>query len=232
MPLMFDPLYLIIMGVGLVLSLGAQAWVKAATARWDRVPIGRGLTGADVAQAILQARGIHNVRIEQVGGFLSDHYDPTSRTLRLSPGNYSGRSVTAAGIAAHEVGHAIQHHDGYALMSLRQKMVPVANIGTNLGVWMVILGAMLNISGLATLGVALFAGFVAFTVVTLPVEIDASRRARAALLSTRLINEQEARGVTQVLTAAAATYLAAAVSAILQLLYWAMRAGLIGGRDD
>lgn len=230
--MLFDPLYLIVMGVGLVLSLGAQAWVKMATARWDKVPIGRGLTGADVAQAILKARGIHNVRIEQVGGYLSDHYDPSSRTLRLSPGNYSGRSVTAAGIAAHEVGHAIQHHDGYAPMALRQKMVPVANIGTNIGVWMVILGAMLGFTGLATLGVALFAGFVAFTLVTLPVEIDASRRAKAALLSTGLINAREAQGVSQVLTAAAATYLAAAVSAILQLLYWAMQAGLLGGRQD
>jgi len=228
----FDPLYLVVMGVGLLLSLGAQAWVKASTTKWDRVPLGRGLTGADVARAILKARDIHDVRIEQVDGILTDHYDPSSRTLRLSAGNFAGRSVTAAGIAAHEVGHAIQHHDGYAPMTIRQKMVPVANIGTNLGVWIVIIGAMVGWMQLAQLGVVLFGAFVAFTVVTLPVEIDASVRARKALLSTGIVNEQEARGVSQVLTAAAATYLAAAVSAILQLLYWAMRAGLIGGSDD
>lgn len=230
--MLFDPLYLAIMAVGLVLSLGAQAWVKAATSRWDRVPIGRGLTGADIAAAILRARGIEGVRIEQVGGYLSDHYDPSSRTLRLSPGNYSGRSVTAAGISAHEVGHAIQHHDGYVPMTIRQKMVPVANIGTNVGVWMVIIGAMIGATGLAQLGVFLFGAFVLFTLITLPVEIDASVRARKALLSLNIIDEREARGVSQVLTAAAATYLAAAVSAVLQLLYWAMRAGLLGGSDD
>ena len=230
--MMFDPLYMLVMGLGLVLSLGAQAWVKAATAKWDRVPIGRGLTGADVAAAILRVRGIHDVTIEQVGGVLSDHYDPSSRTLRLSPANYSGRSITAAGIAAHEVGHAVQHAEGYAPMIIRQKMVPVANIGTNLGVWIVIAGMFTGITGLSQIGVVLFAGFVLFTLVTLPVEFDASFRARKALLETGIVTEQEARGVSAVLTAAAATYLAAAVSAILQLLYWAMRAGLLGGRDD
>jgi len=230
--MMFDPLYMLVMGLGLVLSLGAQAWVKASTAKWDRVPIGRGLTGADVAAAILRVRGIHDVTIEQVGGVLSDHYDPSSRTLRLSPANYSGRSITAAGIAAHEVGHAVQHAEGYAPMIIRQKMVPVANIGTNLGVWIVIAGMFTGITGLSQIGVVLFAGFVLFTLVTLPVEFDASFRARKALLETGIVTEQEARGVSAVLTAAAATYLAAAVSAILQLLYWAMRAGLLGGRDD
>lgn len=230
--MIFDPLYLIVMAVGLILSFGAQAWVKAATAKWDKVPTGQGLTGAEVARAILKARGINDVRIEQVGGFLTDHYDPSSRTLRLSPGNYDGRSVTAAGISAHEVGHAIQHHDGYLPMTIRQKMVPVANIGTQFGILMVIIGALIGITGLAKLGVFLFAAFVAFTIVTLPVEIDASVRARKALLSTGLLDENEARGVSQVLTAAAATYLASAVTAILQLLYWAYYAGLLGGNDD
>ena len=230
--MLFDPLYLLVMGLGLLLSLGAQAWVKASTRKWDRVPLSRGMTGRDIAAAILKVRGIHDVTIEQVGGVLSDHYDPTTRTLRLSPANYSGRSVTAAGIAAHEVGHAVQHAEGYAPMTLRQKMVPVANIGTNLGVWIVIAGMFTGIAGLAKVGVALFAGFVLFTIVTLPVEFDASFRARKALLETGIVNEREAMGVSAVLTAAAATYLAAAVSAILQLAYWAFRAGLIGGRDD
>lgn len=230
--MIFDPLYIVVMIVGAVLSFGAQAWVRSATSRWSRVPLSRGLRGVDIAHAILKARGVRGVRVEEVGGFLSDHYDPRSRTLRLSPGNYNGRSVTAAGIAAHEVGHAIQHADGYAPMALRQTMVPVANIGTNLGVMMVMIGLLLGAGGLARLGVVLFGGFVLFTLVTLPVEFDASLRARRLLLKTGLVTEREAQGIARVLTAAAATYLAAALTAIMQLLYFALRAGLIGGRDD
>ena len=179
----FDPLYLLVMGIGLVLSFGAQAWVKSATSRWDRVPLRGGMTGKDIAAAILRARGVRGVRIEMVGGVLSDHYDPRSRTLRLSQGVYNGRSVTAAGIAAHEVGHAIQDADKYALMSLRQNLVPIARIGTSIGVYMVMLGAFISVT-VAKLGVLVFGGFVLFTVVTLPVEIDASMRARRLLLTT------------------------------------------------
>lgn len=229
--MLFDPLYLLVMGVGLVLSLGASAWTKASTRKWSKVPIGRGLSGADVAREILRTRGVNGVRVEQVGGFLSDHYDPRSRTLRLSPDNYQGRSVTAAGIAAHEVGHALQHHEGYAPMAIRQKMVPVANIGTNLGVWITIIGIIIGATGLAKVGVFLFGAFVVFTLVTLPVEFDASIRARRVLNEMGLVSGRELAGVSRVLTAAAATYLAAAISAILQLLYWALRAGLLGGDD-
>ena len=194
------------------------------------MPLSRNLTGRDVAAAILRARGVTDVTIEETTGRLTDHYDPTTRTLRLSSDNYHGRSVTAAGIAAHEVGHAIQHADGYIFMSMRQMMVPVANIGTNFGVWMVIIGAAIGMSGLAILGVVLFGAAVAFTIVTLPVEFDASIRARKLLIANHIVTGQEAVGVSKVLTAAAATYLAGAVSAILQLFYWAYRAGLIGGR--
>lgn len=228
----FDPLYMLVMGLGFVLSLGAQAWVKSATSKWSKVPIGRGLTGRDVAQLILDQAGVRGVKIEQVGGILSDHYDPSSKTLRLSEANYSGRSVTAAGIAAHEVGHALQDADNYPLMALRQKLVPVANIGSTLGIWIVAIGAMVGAMGVAKIGVVIFGGFVLFTVVTLPIELDASRRAKRALLATGVVDHQEAKGVSAVLTAAAATYLAAMISAVLQLLYWAMRAGLLGGRDD
>ena len=224
-----DPLYLVIMGIGLVLSLGAQFWVKRKVSRWGEVPTARGMSGADVARAILRAEGIGDVRVEQVAGFLSDHYSPGEKVLRLSPDNYEGQSVAAAGIAAHEVGHALQHHHGYWPMSLRQKMVPVANIGTNLGVIMVVAGAALGLTGLSTIGVLLFAGFVLFTLVTLPVEFDASLRARQVLLRHNLLSHREAEGVNEVLTAAAATYLAAAVTAILQLLYWLLRSGLLGG---
>jgi Zn-dependent membrane protease YugP len=226
----FDPVYMLVMGVGLMLSLGAQVWVKSAVGTWSRVQLGRPMTGAQVALGMLRANGIQAVRVEEVSGFLTDHYDPTTRTLRLSSANFRGTSVAAAGIAAHEAGHALQHRDGYAPMKLRQKMVPVANIGTNLGVLMVMGGIALGAAGLAQLGVILFAGFVVFTLVTLPVEFDASRRAYQALTAAGIVMPNEAAGVRTVLTAAAATYVAAALTAILQLLYFALRAGLLGGR--
>ncbi len=228
----FDPLYMIVLGVGFGLSFLASMWTKAAFRKYSKVRTAGGRTGAQVAAAILRAEGINDVGIERAGGFLSDHYDPRSRTLRLSPDVHDGTSVSAAGVAAHEVGHALQHAQGYAPMKLRQAMVPVANIGTNLGVWIVIIGLVIGVTALAQVGVAVFAGFVAFTLVTLPVEFDASFRARRALKAHGLLHAAELAGVSRVLTAAAATYLAAAVAAILQLLYWAMRAGLLGGRDD
>lgn len=230
--MIFDPLYMLVLGVGLVLSLAAQLWVKSSVNRWSQIGTRRGLTGRDVAGAILRAERIGDVRVEPVAGFLSDHYSPSERVLRLSEDIFYGRSVAAAGIAAHEVGHAIQHKRGYWPMQLRQMLVPVANIGTNLGVWLVVLGMIVGLTELATLGVLLFAGFVAFTLITLPVEFDASFRAREVLLTNGIVTPHEARGVSQVLTAAAATYLAAAVSAIMQLFYWALRAGLLGQRDE
>ena len=227
----FDPLYMVVIGIGLALSFGAQMWVKSATSRWDKVALKGGMTGKDIAEKILRSRGIRDVRIEVVGGVLSDHYDPRSRTLRLSNAVYNGRSVTAAGIAAHEVGHAIQDADNYALMSLRQNLVPVARIGTSMGIWMVMIGAFVS-QFVAQLGVLIFGGFVLFTVITLPVEIDASIRARKLLIKDNIVTGEEARGVSAVLMAAAATYLAAALQSILQLLYFAHRAGLIGGRRN
>lgn len=225
--MIFDPLYLVILGIGFVLSMGAQFWVKSAVSKWSQVPIGRGMTGREVAEAILRARRIKGVRVEPVDGFLSDHYDPRTRTLRLSPEIYNGRSVSAAGIAAHEVGHAIQHQDGYMPMKLRQRMVPAANIGTSLGVWVMIGGIFIGVMELAVLGVLLFGAAVAFTLVTLPVEFDASSRAKKVLIGQGIVTGEEARGVSQILNAAAATYVAAAVASVLQLLYWAYRAGLL-----
>lgn len=218
--MVLDPFYWIVLGIGAVLSIGAQFWVKSKVAKWSDVATSRGMTGADVAAAILRAEGISNVRIEPVSGFLSDHYDPRGRVLRLSPDIYSGRSVAAAGIAAHEVGHAIQHAHGYWPMSIRQKMVPVANVGTGLGIWITIIGLIIGMTGLAMAGVVLFGGFVAFTLVTLPVEFNASARARRILEQRGLLAGRELAGVSEVLTAAAATYVAAAATAILQLLYW------------
>ena len=228
----FDPLYMVVMGVGMALALGAQFWVKSSFRRWSKVGMARGMTGRDVAEAILRANGISDVVVEPTGGFLTDHYHPGIKRLRLSQDNYYGASVAAAGIAAHEVGHAIQHAQGYKPMRFRQQLVPVANIGTNVGMIMVIAGAAIGAMGLAQVGVFVFAGFVLFTLVTLPVEFDASARAMRSLDAMGILSRQEMSGVRAVLTAAAATYVAAAVDAILKLLYFAMRAGLLGGRRD
>lgn len=228
----YDPLYLLVMVVSLVLGLAAQAWVTMAVRAQANVPLRSGMSGADVASLVLRASGLAGVRIEPSHGWLSDHYDPTTRTLRLSEDNYWGRSVAAAGIAAHEAGHAIQDARGFWPMRVRQKLVPVANIGTQLGVLMVMFGLMLGWVGVAQIGVLVFAGFVAFTVITLPVEIDASRRAHAALAHTGMFAPQELSGVGRVLRAAAATYVAATITAVLQLLYFALR--VFGGqrRED
>lgn len=218
----FDPLYLAIMLVGLGLSAGAQLWVKSAVGRYTRVGVRRELTGAEVAAMVLRRAGVPGVRIERVGGFLTDHYDPGSRTLRLSADHFAGRSVSAIGVAAHEAGHAIQHRDGYWPMALRQKMVPVANLGTSLGLVLVMIGLVVGATGIAQLGALLFGGFVAFTLVTLPVEFDASRRAHRALKAMGLFTPSELCGVRKVLTAAAATYVAAALTALLNFGYYAL----------
>ena len=228
--MIYDPFYIAIMIIGSVLSFGASAWTKSAFKTWSSVPIQRGLTGAEVAAAILRAEGITSVRIEAVGGMLTDHYDPGARVLRLSPMVHDGRSVASAGVAAHEVGHALQHANGSILMGIRQRLVPVANIGTQMGVYIMIAGLIVGVTGLAKVGILLFSGFVAFTVITLPVELDASWKAGAALKQHKILEPSELRGVGVVLTAAATTYLAAAVSSILQLLYWAFRLGLLGGK--
>ena len=215
-----DPFYLIVLGLGAVLSIGAQMWVKRKVSKWSEVATSRGMTGAEVAAAILRAEGIRDVQIEPVSGFLSDHYDPSKKVLRLSPDIYRGHSVTAAGIAAHEVGHALQHAEGYWPMSIRQKMVPVANVGTNLGLWITIIGLVIGVTGIAMAGVVMFGGFVLFTLITLPVEFDASKRAKRILEERGLVQGRELEGVNEVLRAAAATYVAAAAAAILQFLYW------------
>jgi hypothetical protein len=228
--LLFDPLYMAVAILGLGLSLAAQAWVVVAIRSQSDVPLGCGLSGAEVAEIVLRSSGLAGVRIEESGGWLSDHYDPSARTLRLSSDNYRGRTVAAAGIAAHEAGHAIQHAQGYWPMALRQKLVPVANVGTQLGVLLVMAGLALGALGLAKVGVLVFAGFVLFTLVTLPVEVDASRLARVALAQSGILVPDELEGVARVLRAAAATYVAAALTALLQLMYFVFRVYGSGSR--
>jgi Zn-dependent membrane protease YugP len=225
----FDPLYLMLLGPAMLLALWAQFKVKRAYKRYSEVPTARGVTGAEVAREILRANGIADVPIEVADGFLSDHYDPRSRTLRLSSGVYHGRSVAAAGIAAHEVGHAIQHARAYGPLVLRNTLAPVAMLGSNLAMILLMVGLFLKAMGLVYLGIIAFSAAVVFTLITLPVEFDASRRAKELLPQLGLVSSGERDGVASVLNAAALTYVAAAISAVLQLVYFLIRAGLLGG---
>jgi len=227
-----DPLYFIILAPGILLAGWASLKVKTTFAKASQVPTRRGWTGAQIAQSILNAEGIHDVRIEPTQGFLSDHYDPRHKVLRLSPDVYQGRSLASAGVAAHEVGHAIQHARSYAPLSLRNAVVPVAGFGSQAS-WVFIFGGyFMGWQGLAIAGVVLFSAVVVFQIVNLPVEFNASHRARQTLLLNGLTDEGEDRQIGKVLNAAAMTYVAATVTAILTLLYFLMRLGLLGGRDD
>jgi uncharacterized protein len=213
----WDPTMIIVIPA-LLLALYAQFRVQSTYAQYSQVPISNRLTGAQVAQEILRRNGLSAVEIERTEGVLSDHYDPRDRTLSLSSDVYDGISVAAAGVAAHETGHAIQHARGYAPLALRSAMVPTVQFGSWLAWPIFILGFLFHSGTMIQLGILVFTAFVAFTVVTLPVEFDASARAMRALREEGLVNADELRGVRAVLTAAALTYVAAAAMAILQLL--------------
>jgi len=230
-----DPLYWLFIGAGMLLSLWAQFRVKSAYARYSKVATRSGLTGADVAQRILQANGINGVRIEGIRGTLTDHYDPRTKTLRLSEGVHGTRSIAAAGIAAHEVGHAIQHAQNYGPLKFRSAWVPVANLGGGLSMFVIMaalaMGGAATATGqsLAAAGVLMFATTTVFTLITLPVEFDASRRALATLESGGVMPQDEIAGARKVLSAAALTYVAAFVTSLLTLLFWLIRMGFVGG---
>ena len=228
----FDPLYIIIALPGLVIGLWAQAMVKGAFNKYSRVRTSRGLTGAQVARDILDGAAIRDVEIEQVSGHLADHYDPRDKVLRLSPQVYGSDSVAAAGIAAHEAGHAIQHNTRYAPLALRSAIVPVAGFGSKLVMPLFIIGIIMQQLNLLYAAIILFALVVVFQLITLPVEFNASSRAKAVLTRQGIVSGEESVGVSRVLNAAAMTYVAAAVAALLQLLYFLLRAGLLGGRRD
>jgi len=235
----FDPLYLGLMLVALVIGGGAQLAVKSAFSRWSRVRASCGMTGAQAARVMLDREGLQAVRIERVGGHLSDHYDPRHKVLRLSPDVHDSGSVAALGVACHEAGHAIQDAQKYAPLVVRNAIVPVASFGSNMAMVFIMIGFVLLAMGMIIgksvmlIGIVAFAAVVLFQVVNLPVEFDASRRAKNDLLDIGLVRSgQEAAGVSSVLNAAAMTYVAATVVAILQLLYFLYRAGLLGGRRD
>jgi Zn-dependent membrane protease YugP len=214
------PSYFIVLLAALALGLGAQAYVRSTYRRYSAVASTVGLTGEQVARRMLDADGLHHVRIETVEGNLTDHYDPRSDVLRLSRDVYQGRSVSAAGIAAHEAGHAVQHARSYGPARVRQAIVPAANIASKASWPLILLGLFLGISGLLVAGVVVFSVAVLFQVVTLPVEFDASRRAVAALESQMLVAPDQISGARSVLTAAAMTYVAAALISVMYLFYY------------
>ncbi|MDH3675106.1 MAG: zinc metallopeptidase [Anaerolineae bacterium] len=221
----------------IILGFIAQAAVRSKFNKYSQVRTYRGLTGAEVARQILDTNGLYDVSVEETQGFLSDHYDPRSRTLRLSPDVARAPSVAAVGVAAHEAGHALQHATGYTPLQLRSFMVPAVQLGTWLGPFVIISGIFLEIffrlSGLglaiAWFGVALYALVALFSLVTLPVELDASSRAKKMLYQYNIVDKQELSGVNSVLSAAAWTYVVAAIAALLQLARWILI--LLGRRD-
>jgi Zn-dependent membrane protease YugP len=230
--MIFDPLYVLLLTPALLLSAWAAWSTRSRFQQWSRVPNARGLTGAQVARFLLDRNGLDDVEVVPAHGFLSDHYDPLRRVVRLSEDVYYGDSIASLAVAAHEVGHAIQHQRAYLPLVLRNAAVPIANIGSNLGWFLIFTGFALSAAQMIWLGVLLFAATVAFQVITLPVELDASHRAKQQLEALAVITPGERGGVSSVLTAAAMTYVAAALTGILTLLYFLIRLGVFSPRDE
>jgi Zn-dependent membrane protease YugP len=218
----FNPLYFVFMIPGVLFMLWAQNKVKSNYAKYSKVRSESGVTGAQAARQVLDNAGLYDVPVEEIPGELTDHYDPRKRVLRLSKGVYGVPSVAAMGIAAHEAGHAIQHAKSYAPLQARTAIVPVVNIGSNFGYIILIAGILLSITELAWAGVVLFGLSTVFALITLPVEFDATRRAKESLRNMGLVDLQEGKGVAKVLDAAAWTYIAGFAASLLSLLYYIM----------
>ena len=233
-----DPIYLILMLPALALSLWASFRVKSAFKKYSRVCAMSGLTGAQAAQRLLDQAGLREVSVTRSRGMLSDHYNPASKTLALSEAVHDSPSVAAIGVACHEAGHALQHAKGYKPLAIRSALVPTANIGSSIGYFVMFGGLMLMYMANTALGqqvvlfgALLFSAVLLFQIVTLPVEFDATARAKRLAVETGIILPQERKGMDKVLNAAALTYVAAVVSTLMTLLYFLLRAGLLGGRD-
>jgi len=224
----FDPMYFVFALPALVLGLWAQFKVQSSFKKFSRVRSIVGLSGAEIARRMLDMSGLYDVKVEQVQGFLSDHYDPTKRTLRLSPEVYRGNSLASAGVAAHEAGHALQHQDAYLPMQIRSAIVPTVQIGSWLGPIIFLVGFFMQWTELAWAGLIMFAAVAIFAIITLPVEFNASNRAKAWLADSGVIYQNEMGGINAVLDAAALTYVAAAAQAISTLLYYVF---LLSGRQ-
>ncbi|HAY74415.1 MAG TPA: hypothetical protein DCY32_01965 [Opitutae bacterium] len=234
--MIFDPLYLLVIGIGLGLSLYASTITKGRFRKYSQYTTRSRMTGADIARSILEDNNIRDVKVERTPGELSDHYDPRTKVLRLSEPVHDSNSMAAFGVAAHEVGHAIQHAKSYSLLSFRSAWVSVANRGGGLSMVVIFLAFLLGGAesttgaSLSWLGVLLFGCTTVFTLVTLPVEFDASKRALVCLKQGNYVTEKELDGARKVLNAAAMTYVAAFITSLLTLLYYAYRLGLLGGR--
>jgi Zn-dependent membrane protease YugP len=228
----FDPMYFLFLAPGLALSLWASFRVKSAFNKYSKVRSARGLTGAEAAQEMLDRAGIAGVKIVPTHGMLSDHYNPLNKTLALSEPVYNSNSIAAIGVATHEAGHAIQHARNYAPLWVRSTLVPTASIGSSIGYFVMLGGLLFSSANMVLAGAVLFSAVLLFQIVTLPVEFDASRRAKVLVVEHGIISAQEREGMDRVLNAAAMTYVAAAVSTLMTLLYFLMRSGLLGGRRD
>ncbi|MGH9339040.1 MAG: zinc metallopeptidase [Acidobacteriota bacterium] len=226
----FDPLYMLFMLPALLLSLWASWRVKANFNKYSKVRSARGLSGAEAAAELLRGAGIDDVKIQRARGLLSDHYNPVTKTLALSEGVHDSTSIAAIGIAAHEAGHALQHAQHYFPMWVRSMLVPTANIGSSIGYMVMFLGLLLTSPETVLIGAFLFSAVLIFQIVTLPVEFDASNRAKKLVLDQGIILQQERQGMDKVLNAAAMTYIAAVLSTLMTLLYFLLRSGILGGR--
>lgn len=229
----FDINYMIFMLPAILLMMVAQFYVTSAYRRWSQVMARSQVSGVEAAHRLIRMAGLSEVRVEPIPGNLTDHYDPRTRVLRLSPAVYQGNSVASLAITAHELGHALQDQEGYLPLRLRAALVPAVNIGSWLGWILIILGLVLGLTNLAWLGVLVFSAGAAFAVATLPVELNASARARQLLSDSGLIyTEEEQQGVSKVLNAAALTYVAALATSVFQLLYYVSLVAGIGGDRD
>ncbi len=226
----FDPMYFVFIIPAIVLSLWASWRVKVNFKKYSRVQSSRGLSGAQAAAELLQREGIQDVQIIQTGGKLSDHYNPLTKKLALSEEVYNSSSIAAIGVATHEAGHAIQHAQNYAPLWIRSLLVPTAKVGSSIGYMVMLFGLFFASTNMILVGAVLFSMVLLFQIVTLPVEFDASSRAKTLVVEHGIILPQERIGVDAVLNAAALTYVAAAISTLFTLLYFLWRSGLIGGR--
>ncbi len=229
--LFFDTNYLIYMLPAFLVMLAAQYYVSSTYKKWSRIRNRNHITGGEAAQRLIRTGGLYDVRVEGVSGRMTDHFDPRKKVLRLSQGVHQTDSVASVAIAAHELGHAMQDQDGYFPLRLRSALIPAVNIGSTLGWLFIILGILMQWSGLAWLGVIVFASGALFALATLPVELNASARAKKLLVQSGIIvGQDEQRGVNSVLNAAAFTYIAALLTSIMQLLYFTNLVGGMGGR--
>ena len=221
--MIFNFEYMLFIAPALILAGLATLYTKSTFSKYSRRRAASGMTGAQAASRLLREQGLHDVSIEPVRGFLSDHYDPTSKTLRLSPDVYGSTSLSAIGVACHEAGHALQHARGYAPLGLRTALVPLAGFGSNAAYFLAFMGWMLHAAALFKLAAIVFTAVVAFSLITLPVEWDASARAKRLMVSSGIVSPREQEGAGSVLNAAFLTYVASALTAILSLIYFLLQ---------